>query len=90
MLFFKVGLINEMVTDNKLKDFVFDKALKISKKSSMTIKIGKEAFYKQKNMTLSEAYDYASNTMVENMLKIDAKEGINAFLEKRKPNWQDK
>ncbi len=86
----KVGLINEMVTDNKLKDFVFDKALKISKKSSMTIKIGKEAFYKQKNMTLSEAYDYASNTMVENMLKIDAKEGINAFLDKRKPNWQDK
>ena len=86
----KVGLINEMVTDNKLKDFVFDKALKISKKSSMTIKIGKEAFYKQKNLTLSEAYDYASNTMVENMLKIDAKEGINAFLEKRKPNWQDK
>ena len=64
--------------------------LKISKKSSMTIKIGKEAFYKQKNMTLSEAYDYASNTMVENMLKIDAKEGINAFLDKRKPNWQDK
>ena len=48
----------------------------------MTIKIGKEAFYKQKNMTLSEAYDYASNTMVENMLKIDAKEGISAFLEK--------
>ena len=86
----KVGLINEMVTDNKLKDFVFDKALKISKKSSMTIKIGKEAFYKQKNLTLSEAYDYASNTMVENMSKIDAKEGINAFLDKRKPNWQDK
>ena len=44
----KVGLINEMVTDNKLKDFVFDKALKISKKSSMTIKIGKEAFINKK------------------------------------------
>ena len=41
-------------------------------------------------MKLSDAYDYASNVMVENMLKLDAKEGIEAFIEKRKPNWQDK
>ena len=63
---------------------------KISKKSYLTLKIGKEAFYIQINMTLSEAYDYASNVMVENMLKFDAEEGIKAFIEKRKPNWQDK
>ena len=41
-------------------------------------------------MTLTDAYDYASNIMVENMLKLDAKEGIEAFIQKRKPNWQDK
>ena len=48
------------------------------------------AFYKQINMNLSEAYDYASEVMVENMLKIDAEEGIDAFINKRNPNWQDK
>ena len=86
----KIGLINDVTKKNKLKDFVLDKAQKISKKSSVTLKIGKEAFYKQLDMKLSDAYDYASNVMVENMLKLDAEEGIEAFLEKRKPNWQDK
>ena len=86
----KIGLINEMVNDNTLKKFVLEKALKISKKSAMTLKIGKEAFYKQIDMTLSHAYDYASNVMVENMLKFDAEEGIDAFINKRKPKWQDK
>ena len=56
----------------------------------MTLKIGKEAFYNQIDMTLSEAYDYASNVMVENMLRFDADEGIDAFITKRKPKWQDK
>ena len=85
----KIGLINEMVGSESLENFVLEKALKISKKSSMTIKIGKESFYNQIDMTLSEAYDYASNVMVENMLKFDAEEGIDAFIKKRKPNWQD-
>ena len=86
----EIGLINEMVDDDLLQDLVISKALKISKKSAMTLKIGKEAFYKQIDMTLSEAYDYASNIMVENMLKLDAEEGIDAFINKRSPNWQDK
>ncbi len=86
----EIGLINDVVEATQLKDFVLDKAQKISKKSSVTLKIGKEAFYKQLDMKLSDAYDYASNVMVENMLKLDAKEGIEAFIEKRKPNWQDK
>ena len=73
-----------------LKNIVLEKALKIAKKSSMTLKIGKKAFYKQINMNLSEAYDYASNVMVENMLNTDAEEGIDAFINKRNPNWQDK
>ena len=86
----EIGLINEVIDDNDLKNIVLEKALKISKKSSMTLKIGKQAFYNQINMNLSEAYDYASNVMVENMLKIDAEEGIDAFINKRNPNWQDK
>jgi enoyl-CoA hydratase/carnithine racemase len=55
----------------------------------MTLKTGKQAFYKQKEMSLSDAYDYTSSVMVENMLKIDAQEGIDAFIEKRQPKWQD-
>ena len=86
----KIGLINDVVENQNLKSFVEKQANKISKKSSLTLKIGKEAFYKQIEMTLSEAYDYASSVMVENMLKKDAKEGIDAFIEKRTPNWQDK
>ena len=86
----KIGLINEVVEINNLKDFVQNKAEKISKKSSMTLKIGKEAFYKQIDMKLSDAYDYASKIMVQNMLKLDAKEGIDAFIDKREPSWKDK
>ena len=86
----KIGLINKAVDDTSLKQQTLDMAHKISNKSAITLKIGKEAFYKQIDMTLSEAYDYASNVMVENMLKLDAEEVINAFIDKRKPNWQDK
>ena len=86
----KIGLINEVSYEDKLKDFVLNKALKISKKSAITLKIGKQAFYKQIDMKLSDAYNYASKVMVENMLKLDAKEGIDAFINKRKPNWKDK
>ena len=86
----KIGLINKSMSVSILTDETLKMAKKISKKSALILKIGKEAFYKQINMTLSEAYDYASNVMVENMLKLDAKEGIEAFIQKRKPNWQDK
>ena len=86
----KIGLINKSMSVSILKDETLKMAKKISKKSALILKIGKEAFYKQNNMSLSEAYDYASNVMVENMLKLDAKEGIEAFIQKRKPNWQDK
>ena len=86
----RIGLINQAVDGILLKKQTLETAQKISKKSAMTLKIGKEAFYKQIDMTLSEAYDYASNVMVENMLKLDAEEGIDAFINKRTPNWQDK
>tara|TARA_Y100001970_G_C14174313_1_gene826051 strand:- start:1475 stop:1783 length:309 start_codon:yes stop_codon:yes gene_type:complete len=86
----KVGLINEVLDDEKLKDYVLNKALKITKKSAITLKIGKQAFYKQIDMNITDAYDYASKVMVENMLKLDAKEGIDAFIDKREPKWRDK
>ena len=86
----KIGLINEVFDKDKFKEFVLNKALKISKKSAITLKIGKQAFYKQIDMKLSDAYDYASKVMVENMLKLDAKEGIDAFISKREPKWKDK
>ena len=85
----EIGLINNHVDQENLNETVMNLAIKISKKSTMTVKIGKEAFYNQSVLNLSEAYTYTSKVMVENMLKDDAKEGINAFIEKRDPEWKD-
>ena len=63
-------------------------ATKITSKSPLTVKIGKEAFYRQAEMNLGDAYAYAGEVMVRNMLARDAEEGIDAFLEKREPEWQ--
>jgi len=84
-----IGLINRVTDDADLKQETTALAELIASKSSLTLKIGKEAFYKQKDMPLSEAYDFASKVMVDNMLELDAKEGIGSFLEKRKPKWQN-
>ena len=59
-------------------------------KSSYTVKLGKEAFYRQAEMNLADAYRYAAEVMTENMMARDAEEGIGAFIEKRDPKWQDK
>ena len=70
------------------------KVLKVAKtiatKSSFTIKIGKQTFYNQLEMPLRKAYAYTSKMMTKNMMAIDAKEGISAFLQKRKPKWKHK
>ena len=84
-----IGLINRVTEDADLKQETKALAELVASKSSLTLKIGKEAFYKQKDMPLSEAYDFASKVMVDNMLEHDAKEGIGSFLEKRKPKWQN-
>jgi enoyl-CoA hydratase/carnithine racemase len=84
------GLINRAVPASELSEATSEMALKIASKSSMTIATGKRAFYEQREMTLADAYNHASNVMVENMLAHDASEGIDAFIQKRKPNWQDK
>src|SRR3954469_13630966 len=60
----------------------------IARKSPLTLKTGKRAFYEQLEMGLSDAYDHASRVMVENMLALDAEEGISAFIEKREPRWK--
>ncbi len=86
----EIGLINDCFTKSKLNSEVFKIAKKISTKSNLTIKIGKQAFYKQLEMPLKKAYSYTSKVMTTNMMAMDAKEGISAFLEKRKPIWKNK
>ena len=85
----EIGLLNAAVAEDELTETVTAVALKIAGKSSMTLKTGKRAFYEQAEMSLSDAYDYAAGVMVDNMLKRDAEEGVNAFLEKRHAVWND-
>ena len=86
----EIGLINDCFTKSKLNNEVLKIANKIASKSNLTIKIGKEAFYKQLEMPLRKAYAYTSQMMTKNMMAMDAKEGISAFLEKRTPKWKNK
>ena len=86
----EIGLINDHYPTSKLEVEVLKIAKKIASKSNLTIKIGKKAFYKQLEMPLEKAYKYTSKIMSENMMTLDAHEGITAFLEKRKPNWKNK
>ena len=86
----EIGLINDHFENSKLEEEVSKLAETVASKSNKVVKIGKEAFYKQLEMPLNEAYKYTSEVMSENMLALDAKEGISAFLEKRVPNWKNK
>ena len=86
----EIGLINDHFNHNDLEEEVIKLAENISSKSRKVVKIGKKAFYKQLEMSLDKAYKYTSQVMSENMMALDAKEGISAFIEKRKPNWKDK
>lgn len=87
---YEIGLVNHVVHKDDLRAKTDEIAAKIASKSSMTLAVGKAAFYVQREMTLPNAYDYASKVMVQNMLAHDAEEGIGAFIEKRNPVWQDK
>jgi enoyl-CoA hydratase/carnithine racemase len=86
----EIGLINDHFSKTKLNNEVLKIAKIIASKSNLTIKIGKQAFYKQLEMPLKQAYLYTSKMMTLNMMSMDAKEGISAFLEKRKPKWKHK
>ena len=85
----EIGLINQAVPAEELSDAVMEMARRIASKSTATVAFGKPAFYRQAELPLGEAYDYAAAVMVENMLARDAEEGISAFIEKRPPRWTD-
>ena len=84
-----LGLVNRVVPAAELSATTAALAQQIAGKSALTLKIGKEAFYRQAELGLADAYKYASEVMTTNMLAQDAAEGIDAFLEKRPPVWRD-
>ncbi|MEM7267648.1 MAG: enoyl-CoA hydratase [Pseudomonadota bacterium] len=84
-----IGLVSDVAKPGRLDEMVYGQAHQIASKSSRTLAIGKEAFYKQVEMPIEEAYKYASDVMAMNMGINDAAEGIDAFIEKRDPTWSD-
>ncbi|WP_436641063.1 enoyl-CoA hydratase [Microbaculum sp. FT89] len=85
-----IGLVNRVVPEGQAFEAAMTLARLIADKSPLTVKTGKEAFYRQREMPLADAYAYTAQVMTENMLARDAEEGIGAFLEKRKPVWTGK
>ena len=85
---FRIGLVNQLAKGNSLESEVKVLADGIASKSGYTLALGKNALYRQMEMTVANAYEYAGELVVRNMLHSDAKEGIKAFLDKRKPVWQ--
>jgi enoyl-CoA hydratase/carnithine racemase len=84
---YRFGLVNRLVPAGGAEAEARRVAQVIASKSAHIVKIGKRAFYDQREMVLSEAYDHATQVMVENMLSRDAEEGIGAFMDKRQPTW---
>ena len=85
----RIGLVNRVVPAGSEFDAALALARKIAGKSAHVVKIGKEAFYRQLEMSLDDAYRHTAEVMVENMLARDAEEGISAFIAKRAPKWED-
>lgn len=86
----EIGLVNRVVPAGKAADEALALARTVASKSAYVQRIGKAAFYRQLEMNLADAYRHTSEVMVENALAYDAKEGIDAFLEKRAPKWEDR
>ncbi len=84
----RFGLVNRVVGTEEVLSEAMAMAAKIADKSPLTVAIGKEAFYRQLEVGVADAYDYAADVMVKNMMARDAEEGINAFIEKRAPEWE--
>jgi len=87
---YRIGLVNRVVPSGKERDEALTLARKIAGKSSHVVKIGKEGFYRQAEMSLARAYEYVSEVMVENLMARDAEEGLKAFIDKREPKWEDR
>ncbi|MES2030527.1 MAG: enoyl-CoA hydratase [Pseudomonadota bacterium] len=86
----EIGLVNRVVPAGAERDAAITLAQQIARKSAHTVKIGKEAFYRQAEMNLADAYRFAAEVMTENMMARDAEEGIGAFIAKREPKWEDR
>lgn len=86
----EMGLINKCVPAAELDQAVNELATKIASKSTVPVTIGKRAYYEQLELGISDAYVYASEAMVKNILTRDAEEGVGAFIEKRDPKWEDR
>jgi len=85
-----IGLINRTVKPGEERQAALALARQIASKSAFVLKIGKQAFYRQAELGLADAYRYAAEVMTENMMARDAEEGICAFIEKRDPSWEDR
>jgi enoyl-CoA hydratase/carnithine racemase len=86
----RIGLVNRVVSPGAEREEAIKLARQIAAKSAMTVRLGKEIFYRQAEMSLADAYRLATHVMVENMLRRDATEGLDAFVEKRRPVWEDR
>lgn len=86
----EIGLINRVVPAGTERDAAIALAEQVARKSAHTVRIGKEAFYRQAEMNLADAYRFAAEVMTENMMARDAEEGIGAFIAKREPKWEDR
>ena len=85
---YRFGIVNKIVPEEKLDETVMKYAKSIASRSTLTMAMGKSAFYRQLDMNLGDAYNYTSEVMAKNMLEEDAQEGIDAFLQKRAPKWK--
>jgi len=87
---YRVGLVNRVVPPGAAREEALKLAHKIAAKSAAVVKLGKQAFYRQLEMGIADAYEHATEVMVQNMMARDAEEGIAAFVEKRQPTWEDR
>ena len=86
----RIGLVNRVVPAGEASEYALELARQIASKSMLTVKLGKEAFYRQRELNLADDYKLTIDVMVENMLARDAEEGLSAFIEKRDPTWEDR
>jgi enoyl-CoA hydratase/carnithine racemase len=86
---YRIGLVNRVVAPGAAREEALQLARKIAAKSAAVVRLGKEAFYRQLEMNVVDAYNYANEVMLKNMMARDAEEGMSAFVEKRTPVWED-
>jgi enoyl-CoA hydratase/carnithine racemase len=87
---YRIGLVNRVVEPGAARDEALKLARKIAAKSAAVVRLGKEAFYRQIEMDVVDAYSYANEVMLRNMMARDAEEGMSAFVEKRTAVWEDR